>query len=342
MRAAVLTDSGLSVRDWETPEPGPGEARVALTKVGICGSDVHFAIDGGARTAFRPIVLGHEPAGRLDCLGPGTTGPEVGSRVAIVPIVTCGVCARCRAGRTVICASKQVLGTDRHGCWADYVVVPVANLLPIPPGLPDELAAVATDAVATAYHAAVTRGGIRAGSRVVVWGAGGLGVSAVGIARARGAGFIAAVDPRADARRRAQAAGADLCLGPEGAIDAIAQAGGVDVALELVGSPETLDAAVRCLDDGGRAVAVGLGRGGAVAGGLISFVTRERELVGALGAEPSEVAAALELLGTGALALPDLVAGEIPLADVADGLERVHRGELGGARLVVDVDGSRR
>src|SRR4051812_44389735 len=197
MRAAVL-DHDLAVREWPEPEPGPGKALVALTKVGICGSDVHFVIDGTARTAFRPIILGHEPAGRVEALGPGTEGPEPGTRVAIIPLISCYECDRCLVGRTVLCRRSECLGAERHGCWADLVAVPVRNLVPIPDNVPDELGAVATDSVATAYHAVSTRGEVGEGTRVAVWGTGGLGLSAVGVAKALGAASIVAIDPRDD------------------------------------------------------------------------------------------------------------------------------------------------
>ena len=94
MRAAVLDDDGLKVREWPEPKPKQGEALVSLTKVGICGSDVHFVIDGTARTAYRPIVLGHEPAGRVEALDPATDGPPAGSQVATNPLITCQECER--------------------------------------------------------------------------------------------------------------------------------------------------------------------------------------------------------------------------------------------------------
>src|SRR3712207_2205483 len=172
MRAAVL-DEELEIREWEAPRPGAGEALVSLTKVGICGSDVHFVIDGSARTRFRPIILGHEQAGRVAALGPDTDGPEPGTRVAIIPIISCHDCDRCREGRTVLCRRIECLGADRHGCWADLVAVPVRNLVPLPENVPDELGAVATDSVATAYRAVRTRGEVGLGSRVAVWGTGG-------------------------------------------------------------------------------------------------------------------------------------------------------------------------
>lgn len=338
MRAAVL-DAGLTVRAWETPEPGPGEALVALTKVGICGSDVHFVIDGTARTRFRPIILGHEPAGRVAALGPGTDGPPVGTRVAVVPIVSCMDCDACRAGRTVVCKRSACLGAERHGCWAEYVAVPVRNLVPLPDAVSDELGAVATDAVATAFHAARTRGEVGRGSRVAVWGCGGLGLSGIGIARALGAASVVAVDGRAGARARALEHGADEALHPDDALARIRDRGGVDVALEFVGRPETVELAVRSLDDGGRAVAVGIGAGTMTASHLMAFVTRERQLLGSYASEPGEVAEVIDLLATGRLVLPGLIGDTIPLSDVRDGVERVAAGRTGGARIVVDVAG---
>lgn len=338
MRAAVLTETELSVREWKEPEPGPGEALVALTKVGICGSDVHFAIDGTAKTRFLPIVLGHEPAGRVEALGPGTEGPAPGTRVAIVPLVSCMECAACRAGRTVICKSNECLGAEREGAWADLIAVPVRNLIELPDGLSDELSAVATDSVATAYHAVATRGGVKEGSRVAFWGVGGLGLSALGCAVALGASEVIAVDPREEARQWALETGATEALDPEdGALRKIARAGGVDVALEFVGRSETCESAVRSLDDGGRAVVVGLGDGQASAGRLITFVPRERELVASYGAEPWEVAKVIEMMADGSLVLPKVVGDVIPLDDVNEGLERVHQGRTGGSRIVLDI-----
>ena len=338
MRAAVLENGVLAVREWPTPVPGPGEALVRLTKVGICGSDVHFVIDGTAKTAFEPIILGHEPAGSVEALGPGTEGaPAPGSRVCVMPLVTCMGCDRCLAGRSSLCKQRACLGTDIHGCWADYAVVPVRNLVPVPDSLDDLLAAVATDAVATALHAVRARGGVREGSRVAVWGTGGLGLCAVGIARTLGASQVIAVDPREAARGWALASGADEALHPEGAVEQISRWGGVDVALEFVGREATVESAVRCLDDGGRAVVVGISYEKASAGRLMTFVLRERELVASYGHEPQDVRDSVAWLDDRRLVLPHVVGDVIPLADVAEGVARVHRGETGGSRIVVDI-----
>src|SRR3954469_5535351 len=123
MRAAVL-DQQLSLSTWADPVAGPGEVLIAPGKVGICGSDVHFVLDGTPETAFRPITLGHEAMGTVVALGPGTEGPPPGTRVSVIPLVSCHECDQCQRGRTVLCRVSECLGAERHGAWADLIAVP--------------------------------------------------------------------------------------------------------------------------------------------------------------------------------------------------------------------------
>jgi D-arabinose 1-dehydrogenase-like Zn-dependent alcohol dehydrogenase len=229
------------------------------------------------------------------------------------------------------------IGADCEGCWADMVTVPVRNLIPIPDGLPDELAAVATDSVATAYHAVKTQGRVQSGSRVAVWGTGGLGLSAVGLSAWLGASTVIAVDPRPEAREWSMESGATHAFHPDDALKEIGAMGGVDTALEFVGRSSTVEGAVRSLDDAGRAVVVGVGFEPASAGRLMTFVLRERELVGSYGAEPEEVREIVAAMGSGSLKLPKVVGDVIPLADVLSGVQRVQKGDTGGSRIVVDI-----
>ena len=343
MWAAVLRQrvgSGdVAVLQVPVPTAGPGEVLVKVLRSGICGSDGHFVFDGTALTAYVPIVLGHEPVGLVAALGPGVEGLELGARVSVVPLVTCMTCARCLAGRTVLCAERKCLGADCEGAFAEYLAVPARNCIPVPEGLSHELAAVATDSVATAYHAVSFRGGVTAGSTVAVWGTGGLGLSAVGIAKALGAAYVFAVDPREEARGWALDSGADEALHPDEALARITRDGGVDVALEFVGRQATAEAAVRSLDHGGRAVVVGVGHEPLTASKIMTFVLREREVVGSYGSEPHEVETVLRMLADGSLVLPHVVGDVIPLTDVLDGLTRVQAGRTGGSRIVVDVEG---
>jgi D-arabinose 1-dehydrogenase-like Zn-dependent alcohol dehydrogenase len=341
MSAALLVERGgrrqVEVARVPVPEPSGDEVLVKMSRAGICGSDVSFALTGKASTSRVPLVLGHEAMGVVVGVGPGSPEDLVGSRVSILPRVVCGHCPGCRRGRTVQCREQTCLGVDRDGAFAEYVTLPAANCLPVPSGLSDELAAIATDAVATAYHAVVNRGQFARGDRVAVWGAGGLGLSAVGLAKALGADWVLAVDPRPRARDWALATGADEVADPDGAAALLDRRGGVDLALEFAGRPETADAAVRALDHGGRAVLVGVGPGSATAGRLVTTVLRERAVVGSYGSEPFEVAVVLDMLATRQLQLPHLVGETIGLAEVPRGLERVRDGDLSGSRLVVAI-----
>jgi len=341
MSAAVLRGSvgsgDVVVMERPVPTAGAGEVLVRLLLSGICGSDVHFVFDGTAQTAYTPIILGHEPVGVVVALGEGVTNVGIGKRVSIVPLVTCMECHHCLAGRTVLCAKRMCLGADCEGAYAEYIVVPARNCIVVPDGLSDELAAVATDSVATAYHAVAYRGGVVPDSRVAVWGTGGLGLSAVGIARTLGASVVVAVDPRPEARQWAMETGADEALEPDVALDRITAMGGMDVALEFVGRQATAELAVRSLDQGGRAVVVGVGFDQLSAGRIMTFVLRERSVAGSYGSEPHEVATCLDLMARGALVLPRVVGDVIPLSDVLDGLARVRDGRTGGSRIVVDV-----
>jgi threonine dehydrogenase-like Zn-dependent dehydrogenase len=344
MRAAVLGGvaggGNFAVTEVDVPAVAKGDVLVRLLRTGICGSDVHFVLDGRSKTAYTPITLGHESVGVVAALGAGVTAPSVGTRVSVVPLVTCMKCPACRGGRTVLCKQRLCLGADIEGTYTSYVSVPARNCLPVPEGLSDELAAVATDSVATAYHATALRGGVRAGSRVAVWGTGGLGLAAVGVARTLGAETVIAIDPRPEARVWALETGADEALPPDGAIERLASmGGGVDVALEFVGTERTAELAVRSLDHGGRAVIVGVGTGHVSAGRLMTFVLREREVVGSYGNEPEEVARCLELMATGALSLPRAVGDVIRLDDIVEGMHRVQDGRTGGARILVDLSG---
>lgn len=342
MRAVVLhgpAGSGdLRIDDVEEPVPSAGEVRVKVHRTGWCGSDVHFVHDGTAQPAYTPIILGHESMGSVDEVGEGVSDLPVGTRVSVVPVITCGRCARCRGGRTVICRERRCIGSETEGSLADYVVVPRRNVLPVPEDLPDDLAAVATDSVATAYHAVATRGGLTSGERVAVWGVGGLGLSAVGIARTLGADTVMAVDPRAEARSWALETGADEALAPDEALERIRSMDGVDLALEFVGKEQAVESAVRSLDDGGRAVIVGVSHEPASAGRLMTFVLRERQMLGSYGNEPDEIAEVMRLLADGRLDLPRVVGDVVDFEDAPAALARVRDGDTGGSRILVALD----
>lgn len=339
MRAIVLDDVEVKLRDWPEPEPGPGEALVRVTKAGICGSDVHLAVERSVPVAYMPIVLGHEPAGIVEALGEEAEGPAVGTRVAVLPLVSCGSCRQCEAGRATVCAQLKIIGIQRDGCWADLLVVAARNLVPIPDGVSDELAAPAVDGMATAYRAVLHRGRLMPGERVAVWGAGGLGSAAIAIARASGAESITAIDQDATARTRALQLGADRVLDGDGAARLLREDGGVDLSLEFVGLDATITGATTCLDRGGRAVIVGINKGRIDAGPIMPFVNAEREVLASFGASRDDVVSVLGLLAAGTLSLPNYVGDVLPLEQAPRALQLLSEGRTNGARVVLDLVG---
>ncbi len=196
MRAAVAREQrALTVEQVALPEPGPGEARVRVEACGLCGTDLHLMQGGFAPGA----VPGHEIAGRVDALGPGVAGFSIGDPVSVEPLRTCGQCEPCRAGRDSICPELKLLGVHLPGGFAEHVVVPARRLFAVPRDLDAKLAALA-EPVAVVLHG-LRRGGFDAQQRVLVLGAGAIGLLTVLAARAAGA-----KDVRLTARHAHQAA----------------------------------------------------------------------------------------------------------------------------------------
>ncbi|MFY9587331.1 MAG: alcohol dehydrogenase catalytic domain-containing protein, partial [Actinomycetota bacterium] len=211
MRAVRFLGIGKPLEVVEVPDPSPGrgEVVVKVAACGICASDLHM-MDGSlpVRTP-PPITPGHEAAGTIAAIGEGVAGWEHGDRVTIYAGKPCGECPACRAGRPEQCMVPLTLGVDYDGAWADYVAVPAEACVRLPDEVPFEVGAILADCVATPFNAVVDVAQVKAGERVAVFGIGGLGTHAVQIARMAGAGFLAAVDPSAGARKRALSLGAD-------------------------------------------------------------------------------------------------------------------------------------
>lgn len=339
MLAARLVRPGtpLRIEALAIPEPTPDEALVRVHACGLCGTDRHLAVDGSLAVERLPITLGHEAAGVVAALGRDIRGWREGDRVAILPTATCGACRFCRAGRDALCDASQVYGMARDGALAEYVAVPARALVALPSAIPFDVGAIVTDAVATPFHALRTRGQLRAGERVGVFGCGGLGGHAILLARMMGAAQIVAVDVDAAARARALQLGADLVLD---AGDDVARAvrtatGGLDLALELVGVPETVELAVRCLAKGGRAVIVGVGPGRPALPALAAFVGREQAVLGSFGMDRIDLEDLFALVAAGRLDLGASVSARYALEEADAALQHlVH--ERGGGRVVVE------
>lgn len=341
MTAARLHRAGapLVVEAVPVPVPAPGEVLVAVRACGLCGTDLHLAVEGDLSPVYAPITLGHEPAG---VVADANDDPHLraGDRVGLLPAASCGACRWCRAGREALCDAAEVYGMQRDGALADYVAVPARSVVGLPEEVPFDVGAIATDAVATPFHALRCRGELRAGERVGVFGCGGIGTHAIMLARALGAGRIVAVDAEPAALARAERLGADAVVDAreeDVAREVRARSdGGLDLALECVGRPETVEQAVRSLAKGGRAVLVGVGPGRPALPALHAFVGREQSVLASYGAHRGDLEEVYALVAAGRLDLSTSISARYPLADADAALQRLARREGDVVRIVVE------
>jgi threonine dehydrogenase-like Zn-dependent dehydrogenase len=242
MRALVWHGGrNLAMEELPDPEPAPGEVVLDVGLAGICGSDLHpFKGHHGPRRP--PLVLGHEVVGTVEGL-PG--------RWSVFPLIVCGKCEACLAGRENLCASRQLLGLHRPGVFADRVAVPRAALLEVPEGLSDDVAAL-VEPLAVCI-AALAPAQLGPGSRVLVLGCGPIGLLSVHLAARRGAEVIA-VEPVAGRRAWASRLGAARTLG---VLDGAAELER-DLCIDAVGAEATWRTAIANARAGGEVVVVGL------------------------------------------------------------------------------------
>jgi len=323
MRAAVVRGPGkLEVARLPVPEPGPGEARVRVEACGICGSDLSLFANGFFAPGQTP---GHEAAGRVDALGEGVSGPASGTRVAVEPMRSCGACACCRSGRYSICSEARMAGVHDPGGLAEYAIVPAARLHPVPAGLAPPLAALA-EPTAVVVHA-LRRVALAPGQRVLVLGAGSVGLLAAAAARRLGAGevWISARHPHQ--AELARSLGVARVLAEADAIaerlDVLGREAPIDLVVETVGgAADTLRAAAAAVRAGGAVSVVGV-FWGALALDPMPLLLKEVTLAWSYcygadrGHARSDFAEALDLLGAERGALAPLVTHAIPLDDVA-------------------------
>jgi 2-desacetyl-2-hydroxyethyl bacteriochlorophyllide A dehydrogenase len=338
MLAMVLEEYGrpLIERYMPIPEPGPGEVLLQVLACGVCGTDVKIA-SGKIQTTKTPLIMGHEPVGRIVRCGPGVVGFLPGDRVVVWIYVTCGTCGHCRDHRQVLCPWLERVGFERPGGFSEYLVVPADNLVAIPDSIADAEAAVLGCAVSTMLRAINTRGRVQPGEWMLVMGVGGLGVHGVQIGKSVGARVIA-VD--VDERRLELATmyGADaVLLFSEDALGAsvhrITGGSGADVALETVGLAHTLRASMTCLGTGGRLVMVGYYPSLPFEVESPRVVLDEIEIVGSRAMTRKELTGAVSLLVRGEVKA--VVGARYPLEDVNVVIDELRQGRVMGRAVVI-------
>jgi D-arabinose 1-dehydrogenase-like Zn-dependent alcohol dehydrogenase len=341
MKAVRLVAVGRPLEMFDVPIPRFGErdVLVRVKAAGICHSDVHYR-SGTSPVRPLPMTLGHEVAGVVEEVGSAVEDRlRPRDRVVLHYNVTCGDCWFCSTGNEQFCPTGLMLGHFTDGGFAEYVSVPARNALLLPPEIRFEEGATLMCASATSFHA-LRKSRIRAGERAAVFGVGGLGMSAVQLARAFGAVEVFAVDRRAEQLELAARYGAvpvDASrLDPVAEIRRATHGRGVDVALELIGRALTMQQAIRCLAPMGRAVIVGIGSEPLSIDTYRELLGGEAEVIGSNDHLLQELPQLLEMARRGILDTSQVVTRTVPLdaSQINGALDALERYE-GGVRTVI-------
>ncbi len=340
MKAVRLTRVGEPLESQEIPIPAVGErdVLVRVKAAGICHSDVHYRA-GSSPVGPLPQTLGHEVAGIVEEAGADVRDLQVGDRVCLHYLLTCGECHFCRSDHEQFCLEGKMLGKHTDGGYAEYIAVPARNAVRLPDEVSFEHGAIMMCSSSTSFHA-LRKARLSAGETVAVFGAGGLGMSAVQLAQIMGARAVYAVDINTGKLALAENLGAvpvDASQGdPVIELRRLTGGRGVDVALEVIGLKQTMEQAVGSLAVLGRAVLAGLCDRLFEIDSYHDLLGREAEVIGCSDHTLWELEVLVEYARQGKLDLSHNVTGTVPLEaaainDVMDSLENLS----GGVRTVI-------
>src|SRR5215212_823805 len=284
MEAIRMIEPGkpLELQKIPIPTAGEEEVMVRVRAAGICHSDAHYRA-GRSSMGKLPITLGHEVSGIVESTGSQVATVKTGDRVALHYNISCGDCYYCSSGNEQFCTSVKMLGHHVDGGYAEYIAVPARNAIPLPDEISFEEGATLMCASATALHA-LRKGRVKDGETVAVFGVGGLGLSAIQLAKALGAVEVYAVDIKQDKLELASEYGAiPVDAGRCDAVEEIrrlTKGKGVDVALEMIGLQRTMQQTVEALGVMGRAVIVGISRTPLQVDPYATLIGYEAEVIG--------------------------------------------------------------
>ena len=347
MQALVYDDFGapLDLRTVPDPDPSPHGVVLAVEACGVCRSDWH-GWQGHDPMIDPPNVPGHEVVGVVTEVGDRVDQWTGGERVTVPFVGGCGTCAECRAGHPQVCPDQFQPGFSDWGAFAEFVAVDYAdeNLVRLPASMDALTAASLGCRFATSFRAVIDQGKVSGGEWVAVHGCGGVGLSAVMIARAVGARVVA-VDISDEALALAEDVGASVTIHARQADDVVeavreATGGGVHLSLDALGSPATCRNSVANLRKRGRHVQVGLlvGEDALTAVPMDRVVADELELLGTHGIPAHRYPALFEMIEADTLQPRRLVNGTIPLSEAGHTLEAMGDFATAGVTVIDDFD----
>lgn len=341
MKALVLEGiQQLAIRELPTPQPGVLGVLVKVMANGVCRSDWH-AWTGDIKRDY-PMVIGHEMVGVVEEVMPGVTRFKKGDRVVVPFSGSDGTCVHCQRGASHLCDNPLIPGRSYSGGYAEYVGIPLAdrNLVHLPDEISFGEGAALGCRFMTSFHGLVDRAAIRAGEWVVVYGCGGVGLSAINIAAALGCRVIG-VDINPGNLELAKAMGAEFVINsretpPVEAVMEITK-GGADVAVDALGIADTCVNGILSLAKSGRHLQIGIttkNEAGYIRLPVDLMVYKELQMIGSVGMAPHRFESMVPLIAQGKLAPGRMVSGEISLSEVEGVFESMTRSATTGTFVV--------
>jgi L-iditol 2-dehydrogenase len=343
MRAARL--HGIhDIRLEQLPRPSPGRDQVLLRVacVGICGSDVHYYLEGriGGQVISEPLVLGHEFSAWVEALGADVAGLRLGQLVAVEPAVSCGICEQCEHGHPNLCPNVRFCGCPPFdGVLAEYALMPAENLFPLPDTV-GPLEGALLEPLGVAIHA-VDLAHMKPGQTVSVLGAGPIGLMIAAVARAAGASEVYMTEPLADRRQFALEYVADAVFHP-GDGDPVARileltgGRGVDVAFEAAGAEKTPQQCADVVRFGGKVIIAGIPGDDSMT--MTASVVRRKGLTIKLVRRMKHTyPRAIRMVASGMVDIAPLARPVLPLEQVAEAFQATSSYRAGVLRAVIRV-----
>jgi 6-hydroxycyclohex-1-ene-1-carbonyl-CoA dehydrogenase len=341
MKAAVFYEKGqpLKIEEVQKPSYEKDEVLVKIAACGLCRTDLHY-LHGTPTFKKPPIILGHEISGTVEEAGDQVKDFNIGDKVLVPPVFSCGHCRFCREGRGTICSNQIMIGNHRDGGFAEYVSVPANSIFHFPDNVPLNEGCIISDAISSPYHAVVDRAKVRPGDKVAIFGCGGLGLSTVQMASAVGADVLA-IDVFEKKLELATKFGASQTLNAK-SVENVPKTvrkmtgGGVDIAMEVIGLPATIQQAFDSVRQGGKVVVVGYSHENVtINAGRLMF--REIEVMGSLGCPLQDFPKLLDLVKLGKLKVEPMVTHRFKLEQINEGLAILEKGDPDMIRAIVEM-----
>lgn len=329
----------MRVEEVPRPQPGPGEVLVQVKAAGICGSDIHgYTGSSGRRT--EGMVMGHEFAGVIAETGPGVQGVSQGQRVAVNPLLYCGECDQCRAGREQTCRKRRTIGvnTGLNGAFSEYIVAPARNVIPLGDDISFEEGTMA-EPLGVALRAAAVAEPIK-GAPVAILGGGTIGLCTLLACKLRGAEPVFVTDVAPHKLDMISRLGGKPLNSREIDFAAVAKevtgGQGLRRIIDAVAVSATIQQALPALAPAGVLTLVGLATP-QVQFGLYDLVPQERIIKSAYAYSADEYRQAVELINNRQVDVRPLLEERVPLAQAPGMFERMANGGTEAVKVVVEV-----